>query len=81
MRADAAKREPKIQANVMAGLYQWQREHLRGSPADPGAAEFILHDGPPFANGCVIHGGLAADPKGSAARPCPDFLEKGDRID
>lgn len=28
-----------------AGLYQWQREHLSD------AEEFILHDGPPYANG------------------------------
>lgn len=30
-------------------LYQWQREHLNGK-------EFILHDGPPYANGDVHMG-------------------------
>ena len=64
MRADAAKREPKIQENVMVGLYQWQRSNLRPSAADPAAAEFILHDGPPFANGCVVHRGPPTDRKG-----------------
>ena len=43
MRADAARREPSIQANCFTGLYDWQA-------ARPGPL-YILHDGPPFANG------------------------------
>jgi isoleucyl-tRNA synthetase len=45
MKAEAAKREPLIQAF-------WQQESLyrRLSESNPGAP-FILHDGPPYANG------------------------------
>ncbi len=44
MRANAQIREPKIQANCFTGLYEWQA-------SKPDRPLFILHDGPPFANG------------------------------
>lgn len=34
-------------------LYQWQRKHLTGT-------EFVLHDGPPYANG-ELHMGHAVN--------------------
>lgn len=33
-----------FQESNFSGLYNWQREHIKGS-------EFVLHDGPPYANG------------------------------
>ncbi|GAB4212041.1 MAG: isoleucine--tRNA ligase [Synechococcales cyanobacterium] len=50
MKADAAKREPEIQA-------QWQQEQIyetlaSTNPGDP----FVLHDGPPYANGDIHMG-------------------------
>lgn len=33
----------------MKPLYSWQRDHLNGK-------EFVLHDGPPYANGDVHMG-------------------------
>ena len=55
MRAEAATREPAMQALCCDALFDWQRR-TRGlavrSPAD-GARhpQFVLLDGPPFANG------------------------------
>lgn len=37
----------------MKPLYEWQRKHLNGK-------EFILHDGPPYANG-ELHMGHAVN--------------------
>eukprot|EP00040_Diaphanoeca_grandis_P028312 m.163756 g.163756 ORF g.163756 m.163756 type:complete len:1026 (-) comp31304_c1_seq1:167-3244(-) len=51
MRADAARREPLIQKNVFHGLYGWQRTNLNRNQKNPSSAAYILHDGPPFANG------------------------------
>lgn len=46
MRGDLAKREPKMLDNWQAkGIYQKIREASQGRP------KFILHDGPPYANG------------------------------
>jgi len=46
MRADLPKREPEM-------LDRWNREDLYGQiqQARAGAEKFVLHDGPPFANG------------------------------
>ena len=54
MRGDLAKREP-------AWLKEWQDKKLyqRIRKARQGAKKFILHDGPPYANG-DIHIGHAA---------------------
>jgi isoleucyl-tRNA synthetase len=53
MKADLARREPAmLEGWERAGLYQKIREHCRGRP------RFLLHDGPPYANG-VIHLGHA----------------------
>ncbi|WAR19496.1 SYIM-like protein [Mya arenaria] len=42
---DASTREKELQSLCRFGsLYEWQRRHNRGP-------EFILHDGPPYANG------------------------------
>ncbi|XP_052785641.1 isoleucine--tRNA ligase, mitochondrial-like [Mya arenaria] len=42
---DASTREKELQSLCRFGsLYEWQRHHNRGP-------EFILHDGPPYANG------------------------------
>lgn len=43
MRANAVKREPLLRKQCVGPLYQWQSK-MNGK-------EFILHDGPPFANG------------------------------
>ncbi len=53
MKADLAKREPAmLEGWEEAGLYRKIREQGRGRP------RFVLHDGPPYANG-VIHLGHA----------------------
>jgi len=55
MRGDLPKREPDILARwERDGLYAQLREHAKGRPP------FILHDGPPYANG-VIHLGHAVN--------------------
>ena len=45
MRANAAQNEIKYRHRCTDQLYLWQRSALRDRP------EFILHDGPPYANG------------------------------
>ena len=53
MRAGLPDLEPKILERWdEIGLYQLLRKHLRGKP------KFVLHDGPPYANGHV-HVGTA----------------------
>jgi len=53
MKGDLAKREPELQkAWADARLWEKMRERQKGRP------EFVLHDGPPYANG-VIHIGHA----------------------
>ncbi len=48
MKADLARREPSILAAWEArGIYAKQREAARGRP------RFVLHDGPPYANGAI----------------------------
>jgi isoleucyl-tRNA synthetase len=55
MKADLAKREPaQLQRWSELQIYQRMREVSRGRPA------FVLHDGPPYANG-VIHLGHAVN--------------------
>ena len=55
MRGDLPKREPGILAGWQKhGLYQQIREHAKGRPS------FVLHDGPPYANG-AIHIGHAVN--------------------
>ncbi len=55
MKADLAQREPALQkAWEDSGLYQKMREVARGRP------RFVLHDGPPYANG-DIHIGHAVN--------------------
>jgi len=55
MRGDLAKREPQwIKAWLETGLYERIRAHARGRP------KFVLHDGPPYANG-DIHMGHAVN--------------------
>ncbi|MCZ8077165.1 MAG: class I tRNA ligase family protein, partial [Paucibacter sp.] len=55
MRGDLPKREPGwIKAWEEQGTYQRLREARRGAP------KFVLHDGPPYANG-QIHIGHAAN--------------------
>src|SRR5450755_2151831 len=55
MKADLARREPVTLAYWDAlGIYNRQREVARGRP------RFVLHDGPPYANG-VIHIGHAVN--------------------
>ena len=53
MKADLVAREPQRQA-------KWEQENLYGQiqAARSGAPRFVLHDGPPFANGDV-HVGTA----------------------
>ena len=53
MKADLVKREPeRLQRWEKAGLYEQIQE------ARKDAELFVLHDGPPFANGDVHMGGL-----------------------
>lgn len=47
MRANAAVREPAMQTKLTSDLYQWQ---LRSRPH---ATPWVLHDGPPYANGSL----------------------------
>jgi isoleucyl-tRNA synthetase len=48
MKADLAQREPAlVQAWETSGLYARQRAVARGRP------RFVLHDGPPYANGAI----------------------------
>jgi len=55
MRGDLARREPGwVKAWQEQGLYQRLREARRGAPL------FVLHDGPPYANG-AIHMGHAVN--------------------
>ncbi len=55
MKADLAKREPELLRYWRElGLYQRQRAEFAGRP------KFVLHDGPPYANG-VIHIGHAVN--------------------
>ncbi len=55
MKADLAKREPDLlRCWRELGLYQRQRAEFTGRP------KFVLHDGPPYANG-VIHIGHAVN--------------------
>ncbi|MGH8309736.1 MAG: class I tRNA ligase family protein, partial [Steroidobacteraceae bacterium] len=55
MKADLAQREPGMLAQwEKLGVYRRQREVTRGRP------RFVLHDGPPYANG-VIHIGHAVN--------------------
>ncbi|KAJ2160800.1 isoleucine-tRNA ligase [Coemansia sp. RSA 552] len=44
LRANAVQREKQFRQRCTDDLYQWQLENNRG-------AQFILHDGPPYANG------------------------------
>src|SRR5580692_3295090 len=55
MKADLAQREPKM-------LAEWQQSDLYGRirAASKGRPRFVLHDGPPYANG-TIHLGHALD--------------------
>jgi isoleucyl-tRNA synthetase len=53
MRGDLAKREPDM-LKTQVGLYQEIRERAKGRP------KFVLHDGPPYANG-DIHIGHAVN--------------------
>jgi len=50
MRANAAEREPLIQAALGSDLYHRVRQHHAATSSQD---EFILHDGPPFANGDI----------------------------
>ncbi|KAJ2483095.1 isoleucine-tRNA ligase [Coemansia sp. RSA 2131] len=44
LRADAARREKQFRHRCTDALYEWQLKNNRGP-------QFILHDGPPYANG------------------------------
>src|SRR5512137_2012407 len=51
MKANLAQREPEIQRAWEAeGIYQ---QVLAQNAARPGARKFVLHDGPPYANGDI----------------------------
>ncbi|KAL0861352.1 hypothetical protein ABMA27_008905 [Loxostege sticticalis] len=52
-RSNNAKKEEIVKLAQFSELYNWQREHLKGS-------EFVLHDGPPYANG-DLHMGHAVN--------------------
>lgn len=54
LRALAKDRERLFRPATTERLYLWQREHL----AREGVRDFVLHDGPPYANG-RIHMGMS----------------------
>ncbi|WFD29104.1 isoleucine--tRNA ligase [Malassezia sp. CBS 17886] len=59
IRAFAKEREPLFRWATTTGLYRWQRENLgRGAGGYEVPREFVLHDGPPYANG-PLHMGHA----------------------
>ena len=66
MRANAATRERLLVGRCTYELYRWQRAHGPTSAAAPGAnvatetmaTPFVLHDGPPYANGSLHMGHL-----------------------
>ena len=51
MKANASKREPLMVARTTSKLYRWQQETRRDSDSS-----YVLHDGPPYANGSLQHG-------------------------
>lgn len=52
MRANAVVREPELHARCVTHVYEAQRKAAATSGAEP----FVLHDGPPFANGSLHMG-------------------------
>jgi isoleucyl-tRNA synthetase len=56
IRANAKEREPELQVICSDALYKWQFGDA--SPKSGGAARksFVLHDGPPYANGSLHMG-------------------------
>ncbi|GAB9476245.1 Isoleucine-trna ligase [Globisporangium polare] len=54
MRANAVVREPELHARCVTHVYEAQR----AAAATNGAEPFVLHDGPPFANGSLHMGHL-----------------------
>jgi isoleucyl-tRNA synthetase len=65
MRGDLARREPGWIKNWEdKGIYRTLRAARRGAP------KFILHDGPPYANG-QIHMGHASTYRAGTATVCP----------
>lgn len=54
LRASAKDREPLFRPATTERLYLWQRTHL----AREGVRDFVLHDGPPYANGSLHMGML-----------------------
>ena len=61
LRAHAQEREPKFRRTTTGDLYRWQREHLQ----QDGQPDFVLHDGPPYANG-GLHAGTSNTDAGHA---------------
>ena len=53
MKANAAKREPYMVDRTTTNLYKWQQEMKRDYEND-----YVLHDGPPYANGSLHMGHL-----------------------
>ena len=53
MKANASKREPLMVARTTSKLYRWQQETRRDSDSS-----YVLHDGPPYANGSLHMGHL-----------------------
>jgi isoleucyl-tRNA synthetase len=49
MRANAVNREPVLHARCVTELWHWQKE-TRSSPEH---SNYVLHDGPPYANGSL----------------------------
>ena len=50
MRANSVETEPKLQEICSKQLYKWQQENLSDEK------KFVLHDGPPYANGSLHMG-------------------------
>ncbi|WFD42836.1 isoleucine--tRNA ligase [Malassezia psittaci] len=61
LRAHAREREPKFRRATTEDLYRWQREHLQRDDQP----DFVLHDGPPYANG-GLHAGTSTTDAGHA---------------
>lgn len=70
LRARATEREPLFRDATTTELYRWQRAHL----GRDGEHDFVLHDGPPYANGSLHMGTLLANLGHALNKILKDFI-------
>ena len=56
IRANAKEREPELQAICSDALYKWQFAAAQSGSGQEERKNFVLHDGPPYANGSLHMG-------------------------